>query len=182
MNKALWIYLSLYNVYLSCILIGLPGNFVMFSASEIAFKSIYAFLMLSTIILFLLRPFLTSKLPGLVLLLSTSMIAAAIIMHFEFILATKVIDTIVTTLLVVYSIILLPIAFVKREYKLNNRCWMIMPVSFLMFFLFYFGKNILPKGIGSPYFFASLEYGCIIVFFYSLLQNASFVIRKCLKE
>jgi xanthine/uracil permease len=80
------------------------------------------------------------------------------------------------------SLILIPIAFCKRLNRLNEKSWIIMPLAILFFILIYIGKRYFPQWVGSYDFYVALEFGCIFAFFYSLVQNSIYIIRKVLKE
>ena len=84
--------------------------------------------------------------------------------------------------LVIMSLILIPIAFCKRLNRLNEKSWIIMPVAVVIFILIYIGKRYFPQWVGSYDFYVALEFGCVIAFIYSLVQNSIYIIRKVLKE
>ena len=76
MNVALWFYLLLYNVYLTCSLVCLPYDFIPFKVDH---NIVSGYLLLATIVIFSLRPFLVKKLIHLVFLLVSSLLVSAIV-------------------------------------------------------------------------------------------------------
>jgi len=166
MNVALWMYLLLYNVYLTCCGLGVINHCF-----------IDGFLLLSAVVIFSLRPFVVSKLRDLVLLLTSSFVASGVVMMLE----AKGTSLVVTSLLVLLSIILIPIAIYKRQNVLIQKCWMIMPASVLVAILLWF-VHVKFSQLMDYYFYFTLGLGCVISFFYSLVQNAIYIIRKVLKE
>ena len=166
MNVALWIYLFLYNIYLACCGLGVINHYFM-----------DGFLLLSAVVIFSLRPFRVSKLRYLVLLLASSLVASGVVMMLE----AKGASLFVTSLLVLLSIILIPIAIYKRQNVLTQKCWMIMPASVLVAILLWIVHMKFPQ-LMDYYFYYTLGLGCVISFSYSLVQNVIHIIRKDLKE
>ncbi len=175
MNVALWFYLLLYNVYLTCSLVSLPYDFIPFKVDH---NIISGYLLFATIVIFSLRPFFVKKLNHLVLLLASSLFVSAIVASVDI----KTASVYVALPLVIMSLILIPIAFCKRLNRLNEKSWIIMPLAILFFILIYIGKRYFPQWVGSYDFYVALEFGCVIVFIYSLVQNSIYIIRKVLKE
>ena len=174
MNVALWFYLLLYNVYLTCSLVGLPYDFIPFKVDH---NIVSGYLLLATIVIFSLRPFLVKKLIHLVFLLVSSLLVSAIVASVDI----KAASVYVALPLVILSLILIPVAFSKRLNKLNEKSWIIMPMTAVIFILIYIGERILPQWVGSYEFYVALEFGGVISFSYSLVQNAIHIIRKVLK-
>ena len=178
MNAALWVYLFLYNIYFACRALGvMPPCIIAPIPIEFNHYVVDCILLLSAIVIFSLRPFRVSKLRYLVLLLTSSFIASGVAMQLE----AKGASLTVTSLLVLLSIILISIAICKRKNILIQKCWIIMPVSVIAAILLWIVHVYIPKMM-DYYFYFSLELGCVIGFCYSLVQNATYIIRKVLKE
>ena len=178
MNIALWIYLFLYNIYLACCGLGIMSSHIIAPIPlELNLFIVDGFLLLSAIVIFSLRPFIVSKLRDLVLLLTSSLVASGIVMQLD----AKGASLVVTSLLVLFSIILIPIAIYKRQNALIQKCWMIMPASVLVAILLWIVHVKFPQ-LMDYYFYYTLGMGCVISFSYSLVQNVIHIIRKVLKE
>ena len=145
MNIALWIFLLLYDIYWACreAQVMYYRAVILIPYTPIEFDRCFmdGFLLLSAIVIFSLRPFRVSKLRYLVLLLASSFVASGIVM----LLDAKGASLVVVSLLVMLSIVLIPIAFYKRQNVLTKRCWMIMPASVLVAILFCVVHEICPK-------------------------------------
>ena len=177
MNVALWIFLFLYDVYLACRALGVMSSIIAPIPIEFNHYVVDGFLLLSAIVIFSLRPFFVSKLRDLVLLLASSCMASGIVMQFD----AKGASLVVASFLIFLSIILIPIAIYKKQNNLIKECWMIMPASVLGAVLLWVVHASCPK-LMDYYFYISLEFGCVVSFCYSLVQNANHIIRKVLKE
>lgn len=169
MNKVLWIYLFLYNVYSTSWAIGQLRE-------ELSFRIFNVLLLWIVVSVFSFRPFKTKNLFHLALLLTTSMVASAMMMYIDSVQNIKVTGSVAAGLLIAFSIILLPISILKRENSLNKKDWLIMPSSLLLLGLCFWSKGLVDV---NSYFMVSLELGCTIAFFYSLLQNVIGIIKKC---
>ena len=180
MNAALWIFLFLYDIYWACreAQVMYYRAVILIPYTPIEFDRCFmdGFLLLSAIVIFSLRPFRVSKLRYLVLLLASSFVASGGVMMLD----SKLVSCFVESLLVLLSIILIPIAIYKRQNVLTRKCWMIMPASVLVAILLCIVHMKIPH-LMDYYFNYTLGLGCVISFFYSLVQNAIHIIRKVLK-
>ena len=177
MNVALWIFLFLYDVYFACRALGVMSSLIAPIPIEFNHYLVDGFLLLSAIVIFSLRPFRVSKLRSLILLLASSFVASGVAVQLD----AKVASLVVASLLILLSIILIPIAIYKKQNNLIKECWMIMPASVLGAVLLWVVHASCPK-LMDYYFYISLEFGCVVSFCYSLVQNANYIIRKVLKE
>lgn len=166
MNKVLWVFLFLLNMYLSCSSSGMINDNIE-----------RGFIILSFIVVFYFRPFSQKKIFPLALLLFSSSLIAAYLVQWD----PKAVSTVITKLLLIYVIFLIPLSIIKRINSNNKRLWVIMLISAIICFCLEIGNKFLPTSLCFPYY-TTLEYGCVISFFYVILQYCGSYIKKCLKE
>lgn len=166
MNKVLWVFLFLFNMYLSCGSSGMINDNIL-----------RGFIILSFIVVFYFRSFSQKNIILLALLLFSSSLTAAYVVRWD----PKAVSSVITILLLIYVIFLVPLSIIKRINSNNKRLWVVMPISAIICFCLEIGSNSLPNSLWFPYY-ATLEYGCVISFFYVILQYCSLYIKKCLEE